>query len=83
MLTKLNQAPKMTKCQNDLLDKLSFAVAKLFYQGEGDLAEKLSDIVDALSNQDFVLAVIIAKISGLSEKLVYTIQRTYQVPKVD
>lgn len=73
----------MTKQAEDLFDKLSLAVLNLTADGHLDLAKRLGETLNALSSEDFVLALIIAKINHIPRKICDAIQETYQIKDVD
>jgi hypothetical protein len=72
----------MTKEQQTLLDKLSTAMLKLRNDGDIELAEKLKGVVDAIADEHYVLALIIAQIQALPKKVVGAIQQTYNVREI-
>lgn len=73
----------MNTTQEKLFDKLSIAMLNLINDGHNELAERLGDVIDMLLNEDYVLALILAKINNLPKKVIQVIQSTYNIREVD
>jgi hypothetical protein len=65
--------------QSDFLNKLEEAVVKLHHENEFELASQLSPVVEALADENFVLAIIIAEIHKLPAKLIKEIRKVYKI----
>ena len=73
----------MNTTQEKLFDKLSIAMLNLINDGHKELAERLGDVIDMLVNEDYVLALILAKMNNLPKKVIEVIQSTYNIREVD